>query len=432
MPKISFKDIFKTDDSHEFEPILSEIENKPINPLGRAIFWTLLALIFVTVLILYLGKVDVVVSAQSRVIPDGNIKIIQPLEIGVVDSILVKEGDLVKKGDILVKINPSSVDPALESTRRNLLEIKEEIDRLKGNSSYSGSSQLQRSIGEAQYSTIQNQVRIKYTELAKTNEQIQAVQSQIKNNAYLLAQAKDKELRLEEVLDIISHEEYNKTLSEISQYTASGKELNHKIAELNKQKTQLNHEVALINSNQRRENLETANIREKEIAQLEAQVKEIEFKSMQQKIASPVDGHISTILISTVGGVVTPAQQLMSVIPIDTPLLVKATVLSKDIGFVKEGMDVSLKVDTFNFQKYGLLEGVVKTVSKDSIKDEQLGLIYEVFITPKTTTLMVEGRQEPLRPGMSVTSEIKTAKRRIIEFFIYPLTRYLKESVGVR
>lgn len=114
------------------------------------------------------------------------------------------------------------------------------------------------------------------------------------------------------------------------------------------------------------------------------------------------------------------------------PLEIKATVLNQDIGFVKEGMPVSVKIDTFNFQKYGMIDGTVKTVSKNSIEDEKLGPVYEVYVTPLTHTLKVEGKDENIRTGMSLTAEINVGKRRIIEFFIYPLIKYLDEGMSVR
>jgi len=112
--------IKEDDDSHEFLPIVAEIEEEPLNPLGRTVFWTIIVLIFCTALWLTLGKVDIVVSARGKVIPDGEIKIIQPLETGVIKQILVKEGDFVKKGQTLMEIDTSTTQPELESLKLNL------------------------------------------------------------------------------------------------------------------------------------------------------------------------------------------------------------------------------------------------------------------------------------------------------------------------
>lgn len=129
---------------------------------------------------------------------------------------------------------------------------------------------------------------------------------------------------------------------------------------------------------------------------------------------------------------VTPAQELIALTPVEQPLLIKAQVLNRDIGFIKVGMPVSIKIDTFEFQKYGILHGTVKSISQNSIKDEKLGEVYEVYITPKEHTLMVEGKEKQLSTGMTLNAEIEINKRRIIEFFIYPLIKYLDEGISVR
>jgi hemolysin D len=116
----------------------------------------------------------------------------------------------------------------------------------------------------------------------------------------------------------------------------------------------------------------------------------------------------------------------------NAPLMIKAKVLNQDIGFVETGMPVSVKVDTYNFQKYGIINGIVTVVPPNSVPDEQMGPVFEVFIKPENTTLMVEGKEQTIKFGMSTTNEIKIGKRRIIEFFIYPLIKYMDESIKVR
>ena len=183
----------------------------------------------------------------------------------------------------------------------------------------------------------------------------------------------------------------------------------------------LNEETALRHEKNSVQASLTQNLTKKE--QLEKQI---------QTIKSPIDGYINKLEIHTLGGVVTPAQELMTVVPKDAKLKIKAKVMNQDIGFVEEGMDVSIKVDTFNFQKYGILKGKVLVVGANSILDEQMGQIYEIFIKPENLTLMVEGKEQSIKSGMSTTCEVNIGKRRIIEFFIYPLIKYLDESIKVR
>ncbi len=128
----------------------------------------------------------------------------------------------------------------------------------------------------------------------------------------------------------------------------------------------------------------------------------------------------------------TPAQKLISLVPKNAPLIIKASVSNQDIGFIKPGLPVLVKVDTFEFQKYGMIKGVVKKISKDSIETQKQGALYDVFITPLNHTLRVEGKETNIATGMSLTAEIKIKKRRIIEFFIFPMIKYWNQAITVR
>ncbi|MGL5632280.1 MAG: HlyD family efflux transporter periplasmic adaptor subunit, partial [Azovibrio sp.] len=133
-----------------------------------------------------------------------------------------------------------------------------------------------------------------------------------------------------------------------------------------------------------------------------------------------------------VGGVVTSAQPLMVIVPQDNPLEVEAFVPNKDIGFIRQGQSAQVKVETFTFTKYGIVEGEVVHVSSDAIQDEKLGLIFSARVRLKKDTIWVEDRPVKLSPGMAVTVEIKTGKRRLIEYFLGPLIQYSSESLRER
>lgn len=336
--------LYKENDAHEFEPLLAEIEQSPINPIGPTIFWLIIAIIVVSSCWMYFGKVDVVVTARGMVIPDGEQKLVQSLDKGVVSSILVKEGDYVEEGQVLTIINPAEHEPGLELN--NIAE-----------------------------------------EQAKAKEEIASTKAK-------LSFAKDKKTRLSTVQDIIPKASYDEVCEQVTVLSHELKALESTYYELNNRKEQLEKQI--------------------------------------QTIKAPIDGYVNKIEIHTIGGVVTPAQELMTIVPKDSKLVIKAKVMNQDIGFIEEGMDVSVKIDTFNFQKYGILKGVVTLVGVNSIEDERLGPVYEVYIRPENTTLMVEGKEQSIKSGMSSTNEINIGKRRIIEFFIYPLIKYLDESIKVR
>ncbi|MCL2713169.1 MAG: HlyD family type I secretion periplasmic adaptor subunit, partial [Alphaproteobacteria bacterium] len=177
-------------------------------------------------------------------------------------------------------------------------------------------------------------------------------------------------------------------------------------------------------------------------------------KADEQILRSPIQGTVQQLALHTVGGVVTPAQQLMMIVPRDSDIEIEAMVSNRDAGFVEVGQDAEIKVDAFNFTRYGLLHGKVISVSQDAIIREKPGdrdgrgkkdgalaessepagqeLLYAVRVALDTTRMEVEGRMVDLTPGMAVTVEIKTGSRRIIEYVLAPLLRYRQESLRER
>lgn len=432
--------IINTDDSHEFKPILSEIEDAPLSPIGRFTFWLVVSIITITILWVTIAKVDIVISAKGVVIADGESKIIQPLDTGVISKILVKEGDFVKKGQTLMEIDPATTEPQVESIQKNLEDTLLEIERLNATASgknfnvdkTSSSADVQQNLYSASIATLNNQIAVKNSEYEQTLDELKSAKEEKRIKQEILNNLSDKEHRMSNVVDVIAFDEYQKVVNDVKTLKAEIIKLNYKINELNSKKIQINKEIRVIKEDFRSKNLDKLADKIKSANELRSNADQIIFRNSKQSIKSPCDGYVDKLFIHTIGGVVTPAQQLFAITPDNTPILVKAIVLNQDIGFVKEGMPASIKIDTFSFQKYGMIEGRVKTVSKNSIEDEKLGRVYEVYITPLSHTLKVEGKDEEVRTGMSLNAEINVGKRRIIEFFIYPLIKYLDEGLSVR
>ncbi len=334
----------KADDSHEFKPILAEIEDAPLNPIGNTMFWFIMSFMLIAGLWMYFGKVDIVVTARGLIIPTGEEKLVQSLDKGVVTTLAVKEGDYVTEGQIVAVVSPAEHEPGLE-----LNNLREEEAR---------------------------------------------VAQELASDRAKLAIARSEQSRLNSVRDIIPSSRYDQTAKEVT-------ELSHNIGALSASLSEIRN-------------------------------KRLQIEKQEQFLKAPIEGYVNTIFVHTIGGVVQPAEKIMTIVPKDAKKINKAQVMNQDVGFIEKGMPVSIKVDTYNFQKYGILDGVVTVVSPNSIEDERLGPIYEVYIRPKNTTLLVEGKEQTIKYGMSTTNEIKIGKRRIIEFFIYPLIKYMDESIKVR
>lgn len=151
-----------------------------------------------------------------------------------------------------------------------------------------------------------------------------------------------------------------------------------------------------------------------------------------QRLTAPLDGMVQQLAVHTLGGVVTPAQQLLIVVPRDNPLEVEARIENKDIGFVAVGQPVEIKVETFLFTRYGLISGTVRTVSQDALPLENGALVYAATVSLDRSSMLVDGREVSLSPGMNVTVEIKTGQRRLIEYFLSPLLKAKQESLRER
>lgn len=438
------RQLFKIDDRHDFRPILAEIEDSPVSPLGRAVFWLIVTTIIFFTLWTCLGEIDVVVSSvTAKVIPDGQVKMLQPLETGVISKICVKEGEYVKKNQVLMEIDPSSVQPEIDSLRQNLRYTEIEGQRLKASvnghtfnpSAQGGDSAAlatQKQLFVASRASLGNQLTAKQEELKKVEAQISATLAEQSEKQKLLSVSKVKEQRMRSVLDIVAREEYEKVTNEIVSYENDIRQAECRLGELDHAQREIHQEIQHIQEEFRTSNLRELADREKQSADLSSKLQQSIFKGAQQLIVSPVDGYVDTIFFHTVGGVVPTAQNLISIVPVNTPLVIKATIPSRDVGFVEEKMPVAIKVDTFEFQKYGMFDGKVKLVSHDSREDEKLGTVYDIYVTPLTSHIMVEGEPRKLSPGMSVVAEVKVGKRRIIEFFVYPLVKHMHDGLSVR
>lgn len=434
--------IFKKidDDSYEFKPVIVEIEDRPLNPLGRTVLWIIITLIIACILWLFFAKVDVVVSARGKVIPTGEIKILKPLETGVVSKIFVKEGQVVKAGEILMQIDPSVSMVNLKTKQDELDAINMSIKRLEtlgfgkklSDEELNNLSQDEKKLYLHQLNTYEDTIKQYEFKLAQAKHSANGIDSEIQRLSLLLKKSSDRLDRLQNVKDIIAYKDYENTQKEVFDTTEKLNIAKQQKLESAKKIDEIKQEMSVFKENIKTKYLDELINKQKEASDIKAQINTYMFQGKQQQITSPVDGYIGKLMINTQGGIVNSTEPLLSVIPANEPLIIKANVLNKDIGFLSVGQEVAIKIDTFNFQKYGKLDGKLFYISNDSLKDEKLGEIYEIKVEPKQTTLLVDGEEKSIEPGMSVSAEIKTGKRRVIELFVYPIIKYLDEGLSVR
>ena len=150
------------------------------------------------------------------------------------------------------------------------------------------------------------------------------------------------------------------------------------------------------------------------------------------QLMAPVDGTVQQVAVHTDGGVVTPAQVLMVIVPKDAQVTAEVMVDNKDIGFVGAGQAAAIKLETFPFTRYGTVAATVKSVVADAVNDDKRGAIFPAVLSLDRASIDVDGRRINLSPGMNLTAEIKTGKRRVIEYLLSPVQQHVNESLKER
>ncbi|HWV47639.1 MAG TPA: HlyD family type I secretion periplasmic adaptor subunit [Nitrospira sp.] len=429
----------------EFLPAVLEIQQVPPSPIGRALLWTILAAFTAAGLWATLGWIDIVATAQGKIIPSGYSKIIQPYEAAVIASIQVQDGQAVKQGDVLIELdstlNRADYDRAFNEYRATKVDVARLKALIKGRATFEAPSD-----GNGPYVVLQQ--HLLRDQLAEYQAKIAAAQHLVDQRQAALEQTKENILRLEATVPMETEraEAYKKLLeheavTKMDFLQAEGQRID-KAQELAGQKQKLQQDRAALAEAEKHYRAMASEFQQTKQAELSAletkaaslaqEVTKAGQKAGLQRLTSPIDGVAQQLAVHTVGGVVTPAQQLLIVVPQDHPVEVEVQVENKDVGFVKEGQPVEVKVETFQFTLYGTIPGHVLTVSDDAASLDKIGLVYPTRISMDRSTIQVDGKQVNLSPGMAVTVEIKTGQRRIIEYLLSPLLKSMKESLRER
>lgn len=495
---------------YEFLPAALEISETPPPPLGRIVIWLIFAILSVAILWACLGKVDEVAVARGKVIPDGRLKVVQPLEEGIITAIHVTEGQRVKEGQLLIELDSTMKKVDLESIEKAIDTAKLERDLLKKGLDGEDLQELVSKVNlpdEIKSNLLKlsqskdSEYQVKKQSMAfvvlQFEEKLQIAVSDMKKLEHNLPMLKEKEqklknligsggveaanlIKLEKSIEILKEQEQkykelydsgaiakNEWLDKYNELALAEKEYESQKARVNQEKGTLelnwknaNDELVLaqkelstqkIRVEEAKSKLEEAKTnmdnlgkerdtsiinlvveKDKQITELEGELIKAKKSVQFQSLVAPVEGTVHGLASNTIGGVVTPAQPIMTIVPDDTPLIIEASLLNRDVGFVEVGQEAAIKIDTFPFQKYGTIKGKVEIISPDAFEDEKLGSVYKMKVTPETSGIMVNGKEVHISPGMTVSAEITTGKRRIIEFFLEPIIKYAEESLKLR
>lgn len=429
----------------EFLPAVLEIQDSPPSPVGRAVGGTVIGVFLIGIVWACIGHIDIVAVAQGKIIPSGYSKVIQPLENGVIRAIRAKDGQAVRKGEVLIELDPTVTGAESERLVNEHRAALVQAARLRA--LIAGRGALDPPKGaDPKYVALQQQML--RNQLAEYQSRAEATQHLVEQRKAALEATKANIARLEMTVPMQTERAgaYKQLVDEnfISrmEYLAAEKQRVEETQELVRQKEIFGQDMAALAEAQKNYHAlvsEFQKTRHDELSEQEMKAASLfqelvkaEQRSGLQTLTAPIDGVVQQLVVHTVGGVVTPAQQLMVVVPNEHQLEVEALVENKDIGFVKEGQDVEMKIETFPFTRYGLIDGRIVNVSHDAVQLEKGGLIYPARVSLARSVIQVEGKPVKLAPGMAVTAEIKTGTRRLIEFFLSPLLKATQETARER
>jgi hemolysin D len=453
----------------EFLPAALEIIETPASPLGRVTMSVIVALVMIVVTWACLGKVDIIATATGKLIPSGQVKLIQPLEIGVVKAIHVTDGDHVSIGDLLIELDPTTDAADQVRITRDLAQADSDAARLSAMltgdiNSFVPPAGADPAIVEASRRQLAAELAQHRAKLDGLDRQVEAkiaerdgAEAAIAKVAASLPIAEQRaqiyrKLRENEYSSKVAALEVERQLVDaqhdrsVAAHQLEGAEAG--IAALRQQRQETDadfHRQALD---------ELAKARQK-AAEAEQEWVKAARKIGLQTLRAPVSGTVEQLSIHTIGGVVTPAQALMVLVPDGSRMEVEAMLPNRDVGFVHPGQPAEVKIEAFTYTRYGLLHGNVDGVSRDALRttprdpqDNQGKLAstggssdsngdrqesaYVARVSLTQTDIDTEQGRMPLEPGMAVAVEIKTGQRRVIEYLLSPLLRYRHEGLRER
>jgi hemolysin D len=441
-----------------FLPAALEIAETPPSPVGRAIGATIIAIFCAALLWATLGKVDIVASAEGKIVPSGRTKLIQPFETGVVRAIHVHDGQRVKAGEILIELDPTMTTAEQDHLKGDLVAAQLDVARLKAalsdgdplaafqppKGATAAQVEMQRqflisqtSEQRAKLSELDRQAAQKDAErqtvaanIAKLQATIPLLQERVDTRKYLSDNGLGSKLvYLTEDQDLVGQQQ------DLLIQQSKMKEADAALAAMKETRDRTADEY-------RRATYDELAKAEQKAAGVAQDVIKAERRTSLQELTAPVDGVVQQLAVHTIGGVVTPAQPLAVIVPTGSQLEIEATLANDDVGFVHAGQDVEIKVHTFNFTRYGLLHGKVISVSPDAVQrdggedrprgqqakqgGQQPGqdLVYVARVSLDQQQMKAGGQTFDLGPGMAVTAEVKTGSRRIIGYLLSPISKY--------
>lgn len=431
-----------------FLPAALEVIERPVSPTARITAWVMLVGMLATTAWLVFGKVDVVASAQGRIMPADDVKLVQASNTGIVRRIYVHDGDVVKKGQPLIDLDPTVSTAEQAQAEKALLAAQLDVARNQAIADALSGKGLHFTPPPGTPADVADTQRRLIAAQVAESEAGMGGMAAARISALADAQAAAGQIRtIDKTVPVLDRE-----LDAMHGLEAKGYAPGLKLLEMERQRHSEagQRDIAVAQqsralSEARKYGQQSAQMREQARqtaladlakAQSEAMLRQEELtkarqKSHLQRLVAPVDGTVQQLAVHTLGGVVEAVRPLMVVVPYGA-LTVEAKVLNRDAGFVHRGQDVAVKLEAFPFTRYGTIPGRIVSISTDAVDDRKLGPVYVARVALLKSTIDRGDRVVPIGPGMTATADIRTGRRSIISYLISPIDKARREAARER
>ncbi|KTD22612.1 HlyD family type I secretion periplasmic adaptor subunit [Legionella londiniensis] len=367
---------------------------------SHLIMWTIVLCLVVFFIWAKYAILDEVTVGEGKVIPSSQVQVIQNLEGGIVEDILVKQGDMVEKGQVLMRLDATLFRSKYNELQKKLQDVEIELTRLQAE--------------------ISNEPLVFNQEIAELNPGLVAAET-----AFYKARQNEKN-QLQRDIELAS-QELKMTKPLVKKGAASPVE----VLRLERTVSELQGKLYAFNS----KTLERYNEAKAEYERLQEEIQAHKDRVTRTTIRSPVKGIIKQVKVNTIGGVIKPGMDIMEIVPLDDTLLIEAKIKPADIGFIHPGQKAMVKLSAYDFSIYGGLEGTVEQISADTIVDEndkKEESYYLIRVRTKKNYLGTEARPLYIIPGMQATVDILTGRKSVLDYLLKPILKAKQEALRER
>jgi membrane fusion protein, adhesin transport system len=420
----------------------AQLQQEPLRArtLLRVAAWVLVALLVWAAF----AQVDEVTRGEGKVVPTRQVQVIQTVDGGIVEEVLVREGQVVNEGQLLVRVDPTRFESNLGESKASRAALRAKALRLEAltkGTPFNPPADLlkeapgvvaqERSLYESRRAEIAAQISVVQSQMAQRQQELNEVRAR-KEQAERTLELTQRELTATRPLvgsGAVSEVEVMRLERDVARLRGDREQSTAQISRVQSAISEAQRrieEVTLASRNQMSAELSDTMSR---LSALTESGKALEDRVLKADVKSPVRGTVKRVLVNTVGGVVQPGKELVEIVPLDEALILEAQVTPRDIAFLRPGLDAMVKFTAYDFSIYGGLEAVVENISADSVVDQKGNAFYIVRLRTNKPTL---GENLPIIPGMVAQVDILTGKKSVLSYLLKPVLRAKANALSER